>query len=157
MKIKPCQCDFIAQYNNTADSKRIDSVMWIGGPGSTGMGVIGGLLSGTVGIMSSFNRIGARWAGGDYRLLGNILHGEWGYRGLVICDYKADNSDMDARQMLYAGNDHILTSLTNLMCEDPDPADPKDVTILRTAAKNILYTFANSNSAGVDIAGYRME
>ena len=59
--------------------------------------------------------------------------------------------------MLYAGNDLILTSLTNLMWENPDPADPKDVKILRTAAKNILYTFANSNSIGVDIVGYSME
>lgn len=31
----------------------------------------------TLGVMSSFNRIGARWAGGDYRLLTQILRNEW--------------------------------------------------------------------------------
>ncbi|MGN0805967.1 MAG: glycoside hydrolase family 3 C-terminal domain-containing protein, partial [Candidatus Coproplasma sp.] len=36
--------------------------------------------------MSSFNRIGERWTGGDYRLLNTILRDEWGFEGLVISD-----------------------------------------------------------------------
>lgn len=112
---------------------------------------------GTTGIMSSFNRIGTRWTGGDYRLMTQILRDEWGFRGLAICDYKTDNSFMDSRQMLYAGNDLILASLTNLMWTDASASSAQDVTVLRTAAKNILYTVANSNSVNVDIVGYRME
>ena len=37
--------------------------------------------------MTSFNRIGTRWTGGDYRLLTEILRNEWGFNGLVICDF----------------------------------------------------------------------
>ncbi len=114
-------------------------------------------FEGTTGVMSSFNRIGTRWTGGDYRLMTEILRDEWGFRGLVICDYKTDNSFMFSRQMLYAGNDLILASLTNLMWQDSDPESAEDLTILRQASKNILYTVANSNSVNVEIVGYRME
>ena len=42
------QCDFIAEYNNTATNKRIDAVLWIGGPGTTGAKAVGDLLNGNV-------------------------------------------------------------------------------------------------------------
>lgn len=112
---------------------------------------------GTTGMMSSFNRIGTRWTGGDYRLLTEILRNEWGYKGLVICDYKTDNSFMNSRQMLYAGNDLILASVTSYMWQDASSSSAQDVTILRQATKNILYTVANSNSVAIEIVGYSME
>lgn len=111
---------------------------------------------GTTGVMSSFNRIGTRWTGGDYRLMTEILRNEWGFDGLVISDYKTDNSFMDSRQMLYAGNDLILASLQYLFWTDADAASAQDVTVLRNAAHNILYTVANSNSVNVKVIGYRM-
>lgn len=112
---------------------------------------------GTTGVMSSFNRIGTRWTGGDYRLMTEILRNEWGFDGLVICDYKTDNSFMNSRQMLYVGNDLILASLDNLMWTDADASSAEDVNILRQAAHNILYTVANSNSVNVKIIGYQTE
>ena len=111
---------------------------------------------GTLGIMSSFNRIGTRWTGGDYRLMTQVLRNEWGFRGLVICDYKTERY-MDSRQMLYAGNDLILTSTGDLMWTDVDANSAKDVTILRQSAKNILYAVANSNSIQINIIGYQTE
>lgn len=39
------------------------------------------------GLMTSFNRIGLKWTGGDYRLLTEILRDEWGFKGTVICDF----------------------------------------------------------------------
>lgn len=111
---------------------------------------------GTTGMMSSFNRIGTRWTGGDYRLLTEILREEWGFNGLVICDYKTDNSFMNSRQMLFAGNDLILASLQYLFWTDASESSAQDVTILRNAAHNILYTVANSNSVNVKITDYRM-
>lgn len=115
------------------------------------------VFEGTMGIMSSFNRIGTRWTGGDYRLLTEILRHEWGFNGLVISDYKTSNAFMDSRQMLYAGNDLILTSVTTYMWRDAKEDNVQDVTILRQATKNILYVVANSNSVNVEIIGYRME
>ena len=41
------QCDFIKEYNNTAN-KRIDALLWIGGPGKTGAKAFGSLLNGDV-------------------------------------------------------------------------------------------------------------
>lgn len=111
---------------------------------------------GTRGIMSSFNRIGTKWTGGDYRLLTEILRNEWGFKGLVISDYKTQEF-MDARQMLYAGNDLILVSQTNLMWTNFDQENAQDVSVVKQAAKNILYTVANSNSMNVEIVGYQME
>ncbi len=109
------------------------------------------------GIMSSFNRVGTRFTGGDYRLMTEILRLEWGFEGLVISDYKTDNSYMNSRQMLYAGNDLILTSLEPLKWKDASETDVQDVMILREATKNILYAMVNSNSLNVKILGYRME
>ena len=114
-------------------------------------------FKGTTGIMSSFNRIGNKWTGGDYRLLTEILREEWGFRGLVICDYKTDNTFMDSRQMLYAGNDLILTSTTITMWNNAKSDSVQDATILKQATKNILYTVANSNSIQIKILGYRTE
>ncbi len=112
---------------------------------------------GSLGVMSSFNRLGARWTGGDYRLMTEILRDEWGFEGLVICDYKTDNAFMHSKQMLYAGNDLILASLENLMWTNPDSSNEEDVTILREATHNILYAVANSNSLNVKVIDYQTE
>ena len=107
--------------------------------------------------MSSFNRVGTRWTGGDYRLMTEILRNEGGFDGVVICDYKTDNTVMDSRQMLYAGNDLILASLSNLLWNDASESSVQDMTILRQASHNILYAVANSNSINVDVIGYGLE
>lgn len=96
-------------------------------------------------MMSSFNRIGTRWTGGDYRLLTQILREEWGFKGMVISDYNENSSYMDAKQMIYAGGDLNLCSNKAKMWSTYDGKSASDVTVLRMATKNILYTTANSN------------
>ena len=86
-----------------------------------------------------------------------ILRGERGFRGLVIGDYKTDNTVMNSRQMLYAGNDLILESLDELRWNDSGSSSKEDMYVLRNAAHNILYTVANSNSINVDVIGYNLE
>lgn len=97
------------------------------------------------GVMSSFNRIGERWTGGDYRLLTTILRDEWGFRGLVICDFNT-HSHMNVRDMVYAGGDLNLESAGFRVWSDANFSDPNDVTVIRQAAKNILYVIVNSNA-----------
>lgn len=108
---------------------------------------------GTRAMMSSFNRIGSRWTGGDYRLITEILRNEWGFRGTVICDFNT-TSYMDSRQMAYAGGD------LNLVAYNPqqwcDPSSTADLIVLRNCAKNVLYTVVNSNAMNGDIIGYAM-
>ena len=64
---------------------------------------------------------------------------------------------MDSRQMLYAGNDLILTSTSITMWNDAKADSAQDVAILQQATKNILYTVANSNSIQIKIIGYKTE
>ena len=100
------------------------------------------------GVMSSFNRIGTVWTGGDYRLLTEVLRNEWGFEGAVICDFNV-TSYMSTKQMIYAGGDLNLT--TTHYWTRPDANNAGDVAMLRRAAKNNIYTVVNSNAMnGVD-------
>ena len=97
-------------------------------------------------MMSSFNRIGTRWTGGDYRLMTEILRNEWGFKGTVISDYNEANPQIDSKQMVYGGGDLNLCTTSSNMWNDYDASSAADVTVLRMAAKNIIYTVVNSNA-----------
>lgn len=109
---------------------------------------------GTRAIMSSFNRIGTRWTGGDYRLLTEILRNEWGFKGMVITDFNT-NDYLNTRQMAYAGGDLNLIALTGTKLW-ADESDTGDMIVLMQNAKNILYTVANSNYMNGDVLGYKL-
>ena len=96
-----------------------------------------------IGIMTSFNRIGLRWTGGDYRLLTNILREEWGFRGAVIDDFNTPGY-MPVKQMAYAGGDINLS--TTRKWNKVDSSSASDVSVLRQCMKNILYVVGNSNN-----------
>lgn len=106
-------------------------------------------------IMSSFNRIGGVWAGGDYRLLTEILRGEWGFNGTVITDFTS-GAYMNARQMAYAGGDLNLNNQEKYIWSDFDENNVNDVAVLRRCAKNVLYTVLHSNAMNGEIIGYGM-
>lgn len=107
----------------------------------------------TAAVMTSFNRIGTRWTGGDYRLCTEILRGEWGFQGTVLCDFNTIPAYMNSRQMAYAGGDLNLATLPESWCDESSTAD---VHILRQNVKNTLYAFVNSNAMNGEIAGYRL-
>lgn len=105
-------------------------------------------------VMSSFTRIGTVWAGGDYRLLTTVLRDEWGFNGFVISDFNT-NYYMNCKQMAYAGGDLNLSS-TRFWNGAENASSAADVTVLRKAAKNILYAVVNSNAMNGNIIGYKM-
>ena len=105
------------------------------------------------GLMSSFTRIGRRWCGGCYPLLTTVLREEWGFEGLVICDFHTD-AYMDCKQMIYAGGDLNLTGTAYWKTAKADEVE--DVVMLRRASKNILYALANSNAMNQTILGYKL-
>ena len=110
---------------------------------------------GTHAAMSSFNRIGTKWGGGDYRLLTEVLRNEWGFEGFIVSDFNNNNEYANAEQMVYAGGDlHLFT--VNSKWWNPDTSDATDMTVLRTATKNILFAVANSNITNVDVVGYKL-
>lgn len=65
-----------------------------------------------VGLMSSYNRIGAVWAGGSEALLTGILRDEWGFDGAVITDYCDHHSYMNGDQALRAGDSLWMAGFT---------------------------------------------
>ncbi len=113
----------------------------------------------TTAMMSSFNRIGSVWAGGNYNLLTGVLRNEWGFRGTVITDYNTHPEYMDPNQMIRAGGS------LNLI-QDMKPATSGSIVnashryALRQAAHDILYTVANScamNGSGAGVKyGYSL-
>ena len=96
-------------------------------------------------VMSSFNYIGTRWAGGCKELLKNVLRSEWGFVGFVETDYFGVYGYMTADQGVRNGCDLMLCTTGN---------DFNTVTVLtnsskqalREASKNILYTVVNSRA-----------
>jgi len=107
------------------------------------------------GIMSSYNRIGGTWAGGDHRLLNEVLRGEWGFRGTVITDFALPAYlHMNSNQMIRAGGD--LQLFQELRSLSSNAASPTQVYALRAATKNILYTIVHSNAMENEIIGYRL-
>jgi beta-glucosidase len=96
------------------------------------------------GIMSSFNRIGLTWAGGDAALQSSVLRDEWGFQGMVITDMAAVSPYMVADWQLAGGGDLHLSWANFKTLSDTE--SPTAVTNLRRAAHNVLYTVANSNA-----------
>ncbi len=103
-------------------------------------------------VMSSFNRIGTRWTGGDYRLCTEILRNEWGFQGTVLCDFNTIPAYMNSRQMAYAGGDLNLATMPVSWCDESSAAD---VYILRQNIKNTLFAFVNSNALNGEVVGYQ--
>lgn len=111
-------------------------------------------LGETRGIMTSFNRIGTRWTGGDYRLLTEILRNEWGFNGLVICDFNTIPQYMIPRMMFYAGGSLDLATQQNAMWTDCDTSDAGDAIVLMRAVKDVMYALVNSNAMNAEVIGY---
>lgn len=105
------------------------------------------------GIMSSYNRIGTTWTGGDYRLLTELLRGEWGFNGVIITDY-ATGKHQNPNQMVRAGGDLNFYQTADAL--NSDAGNATQVCALRAASKNILYSITNSNAMNYEILGYRL-
>ena len=103
-------------------------------------------------VMTSFNRIGATWAGGHYDLITDVLRGEWGFNGFVLTDYEVGSgkgSYMKTSQSLAAGGDGKLKTVDMEAFAGYDITDtPAYVAMGRDAAHHILYTVVNS--AGIN-------
>lgn len=107
---------------------------------------------GATGMMSSFNRLGMKWAGGSYALLTQVLRDEWGFHGSVITDYSL-NTYTHVDEMIRAGGDLFLTQDVKTFSMADDATQ---ITLLRQATKNILYSVANSNAMSIQTDGYLM-
>ena len=101
-------------------------------------------------VMSSYNRIGATWAGGSIPLMQNVLRDEWGFEGLVITDFDLYEF-MYPDQAIAAGSDLILS--TDAMKGLADTKSATAMQNLRKACHNILYTVAHSHAMNGIVPG----
>ncbi|WP_227589930.1 glycoside hydrolase family 3 C-terminal domain-containing protein [Demequina pelophila] len=109
---------------------------------SDDQGTVSETTIGAMGIMSSFNRVGATWAGGSKALMNDVLREEWGFEGYVISDFNL-YPYMNPNQSIDAGTDLTLTLAPMKTFHDSTSA--KAVTDIRNATHNVLYAVANSN------------
>ena len=103
-------------------------------------------------VMSSFNYIGSRWAGGCKELLQNVLRGEWGFKGHITTDGFAKTSTYKTHYM------EMITAGVDFVCLDPgetaaavtaaiDGGDGYIMQQLRRATKANVYAASRSISA----------
>lgn len=109
------------------------------------------------GVMTSFNRAGATWAGGDYGLITGILRNEWAFDGIVMTDNANTGVFMDGYQMTEAGADVKLTSLPASARYNFDKSDSATYYYARQAMHRVLYTIANSKSMNGAMPGSQIK
>ncbi len=102
----------------------------------------------TIGLMSSFNRIGCKWSGAHKGLLTNVLRNEWGYKGVIETD--AGAADFMTHKMalvngVVAGQDlWMMGKEGNEFGEYKN--NPVVAQAIREAAKHNLYAQVHSNT-----------
>lgn len=95
-------------------------------------------------IMSAFNSVGGVWAGANYAQNVQILRNEWGFRGTIITDWSDGSGNMNCQMGIRAGNDMWLNPNDGHNSSKLDMSNPTNVYCAKIAAKNIVYTFANT-------------
>ena len=104
-----------------------------------------GYAGNALAVMSSYAWIGTVPAYANSNLLNGILREEWGFKGMVESDYDGSYGYMITDAAIRNGGDIML----NTVERDSDALNKKSATALiamRRAAKNILYTIANSGN-----------
>lgn len=102
-------------------------------------------MRGSLGVMSSFNRIGSVWSGGCGELLNGVLRDEWGFLGAVITDYNS-SPYMNVEQGVANGNDMMLANAATLPTKFTDTNNASTLKVMRQALKNAVYMHVNSNT-----------
>ena len=106
------------------------------------------------GLMTSYNRIGAVWAGGSEALLTGVLRDEWGFDGVVVTDYSDHPVFMNGNHLLAAGGDLWMQMMSGQLSSYPD--SPAYVQALRDATKHTLFSYLDArvaNEAYVEQSG----
>ena len=101
---------------------------------------------GTVGIMTSFNRVGGLWAGGNEALIQGVLRKEWGFRGQIITDMTENKTNMDIGfSFRYGGNLNLGGGSTVANAIGTASNTPVRVQLrLREAMHEIAYAYCHA-------------
>ena len=98
------------------------------------------------GIMSAFNRIGARWVGGSFGLMTGVLRKEWGFNGYVDTDWTTGIKGTIDEQLRAGGDLGMACSLGQSITYDYSQANTtaRFQHQLRLAVKHVLYSWLQS-------------
>lgn len=111
-----------------------------------------------LGIMTSYNRIGARYAACHTPLMFNVIRGEWGYQGQIIDDALTGSNTSN-----YSNGPAMLHSGTDIFCLDGNRGsqlkqwveqndDGQILKDLQRANKYIMYAVSRSWMGGVRVS-----
>ena len=110
-----------------------------------------------LGIMTSYNRIGARYAAVHEPLMLNVMRGEWAYQGLIIDDALSGNNThkySNGPAMIHCGTDLFCLDgtrgkqLREWVTANNDGQILKD---LQRANKYVMYSMSRSWMGGIDV------
>ena len=103
-------------------------------------------VGGANGIMTSYNRIGAVWAGGSKALITGVVREEWDFQGIVLTDYADHHKFMNGDQQLRAGGDIWMDGFNNNGQYQFGSANNSNTfrLRLREAGKHVLYGWLNA-------------
>lgn len=102
-------------------------------------------------IMTSHNRIGAKWAASHEGLNINVLRNEWGFKGHVVTDYAGTPGFQNSVLAVTARNFMLSTNAKNRTQFDDYKDDPYIVSMMRETCHDILYSGVNSAAMnGID-------
>lgn len=101
---------------------------------------------GALGIMTSFNRIGAVYSGGSEASIAGVIRGEWGFRGSIITDWANTNGYMSIDHQLRAGGDLGMNTQLNSRVNFNYNANgtPRLQHQMKEAMHHVLYTWLRS-------------
>ena len=107
---------------------------------------------GCTGLMSSYNRIGAVWAGASQALLKSVLRDEWGFEGTVLTDYADHHAFMNGDHMIRSGGDLWMDGWLSDGVYDYETSSNSIQQALRLASKHIIYMTLNAEVRRADYA-----
>ncbi len=117
----------------------------------------------SLGIMTSYNRIGARYAAAHEPLMMNVMRGEWNYKGQIIDDaLSGSNTDQ------YSNGPAMLHCGTDLFCLDGSRGsqlkqwvesnnDGQILKDLQRANKHVMYAISRSWMGGVAVSAEEIQ
>ncbi|NOV01285.1 glycoside hydrolase family 3 C-terminal domain-containing protein [Paenibacillus planticolens] len=102
-------------------------------------------------VMTSYNKVNGTWMSENKTIVGDILRGEWGYKGLVMSDWGGVHTAVD---MLKAGSDLGMPSTNTSTINTALNNGTLDPSYLDDAVRHVLSTVIKSPRFKGDYAGY---
>ena len=97
-------------------------------------------------LMTSMNRLGRVWSGGNYGLMTEIVRDEWGFRGSAVTDWvNASDDYMPPYRGIWAGNDIWLSNGIGSLFSTLN-GDPTATALGRKVAHDVLWTLVDTDN-----------